>query len=81
MQNVFSCFQEGSEIRCKLIYIDLGGLGHGSISHSLIEFVKGHTLPQIIRILDTIQFIVETDIGNITGLKMLFAEICCRAAG
>ena len=58
----------------------LGGSGIGTLGHPVIELVKGNGLPEIVRILNAVQGIVEADIMDVPGLKMFFAQVGRRAA-
>ena len=58
----------------------LGGTGVGALGHPVIKLVKGNGLPEIVRILNSVQGIVEADIMDVPGLKMFFAQVGSRAA-
>ena len=70
MQNILSLLQKGLEICFKFRHIDLKGFCFRTLCHCFIKHIKGHGLPQIIRVYRSIQFIMKTDIMDISILKV-----------
>ena len=50
MQNILSLLQKGLEICFKFRHIDLKGFCFRTLCHCFIKHIKGHGLPQIIRV-------------------------------
>ena len=80
MQNILALLQKGREIRDKLVFVHLAGLGLRAFAHGLIKIREGNALAQVIGILHAVQIKMKADVMDVPLLEMLLAQICRGAA-
>ena len=75
VDDVLSAFKNGGEAADEFVGVYLRGSRLGAVCHSLIEFIEGHRLTQIVRVFHAVKIVMEENTVYSALFKVLLRQI------
>ena len=76
MQNILSFCKEGFKKLQILIHVHLRSGRHCAFRHAAVELIEWDALPEIIRIRNSVNRVVEANIGNFELFESFLGKVC-----
>lgn len=76
MQNILSFCKEGFKKLQILIHVHLRSGRHCTFRHAAVKLIERDALPEIIRIRNSVNRVVEANIGNFELFESFLGKVC-----